>query len=321
MTSVILFIAIVVGALLGYFVPVAGDWLCHHVDYTLLMLVGLLFFGVRFSALFQASKNLRFLIIALLANFIIVPLVGYGVASVFLSAYPLFLVGLVIYFMSPCTDWFLSFTRLAGGNVALGTTLIPINMTVQLLLYPFFLQWFTQNTVHVEASTMGSTLLQWFLLPLLVAVTAHQVFRLLFKPDRFEGILDKADQATSWLTALLVLQIFAGNVSTILEHHTVFFWVLVAVFTFFLLTFLLGESLSRLFQLRYSEHALLMMTIASRNSPLMLAVTMAVLPDQPLIYAALVMGMLVEFPHLTVLRGWLLITRRRLPSREALITA
>lgn len=316
-TSFILMAGIVAGSLLGHFMPSIGEWFGNRVDYTLLTLVGLLFFGVRFGALFQAMKSLQFLLIALFANFVIVPLIGYGIASLFLSAHPLFIIGLVIYFMAPCTDWFLSFTRLSGGNVALGTTLLPINMTVQLLLYPFFLQWFTQNSVQLEAGMIASTLLQWFLQPLLVAIVAHQALRLLFKPVWFERILTCADQATPWLTALLVLQIFAGNIVVILAYFSVFVWVLLAVFIFFLLTFLLGEGLSRLFQLRYPEHALLTMTIAARNAPLMLAVTMAALPNQPLIYAALVIGMLVEFPHLTALRRLLLMSRDRRPPESS----
>jgi ACR3 family arsenite efflux pump ArsB len=320
-TSFILIAGIVIGSLLGHFTPTVGKWLGNRVDYTLLALVGLLFFGVRFGALFQAATNLRFLSIGLLANFVIVPLIGYGIASLFLSAHPLFIVGLMIYFMSPCTDWFLSFTRLSGGNVALGMTLTPINMIVQLLLYPIFLQLFTQNTVHVEAGTIGDTLLQWFLLPLMVAIVAHQALRLLLKPQWFERVLDVADQAAPWVTALLVLQIFTGNIAVILQHLSVFAWVLLAVFTFFVLTFLLGEGLSRLFQLHYPEHALLTMTIAARNAPLMLAVSMVALPEQPLIYAALVIGMLVEFPHLIALRCLLLITRRRLLTGKTTVTA
>ncbi|MEM8661452.1 MAG: arsenic resistance protein [Pseudomonadota bacterium] len=320
-TSFILVIGIVAGSVIGYASPATGEWLGSGVDYTLLTLVGLVFFGVRFGALFQAVRNLRFLMIALIANFVAVPLIGYGIASLFLSAHPLIMVGLVIYFMSPCTDWFLSFTRLSGGNVALGTTLIPINMTVQLLLYPFFLQWFTQNSVQVEAGTIASILLQWFLIPLVIAIAAHQILRLLLKPRWFERVLAAADDATPWLTALLVLQIFAGNISVMLLHLAVFVWVLLAVFTFFVLTFLLSEGLSRLFRFGYPEHALLTMTIAARNAPLMLAVTMAALADQPLIYAALVIGMLVEFPHLAALRRVLLITRERRLQRAEVATA
>ncbi|TFY95184.1 arsenic resistance protein [Pseudomonas nabeulensis] len=312
-TSFLLVAAIVTGGVLGHFLPDTGQWLGERVDHTLLALVGLLFFGVRFGALVQAAGHLRFLVIALLANFLLVPLIGYSVASLFLSAHPLFMVGLVIYFMSPCTDWFLGFTRLAGGNVALGTALIPINMVVQLLLYPLYLQWFTHQTVQVEAGTLGDTLLHWFLVPLVVAVVLHQAGRWLLGQARFERVLHWADQATPWVIALLVLEIFSANIPVILEHRSVFAWVLLAVFVFFVLTFLLGEGISRLFRLRYPEHALLTMTIAARNAPLMLAVTMAALPDQPLVYAALVIGMLVEFPHLTALRRLLLAASRRFP--------
>lgn len=47
-------------------------------------------------------------------------------------------------------------------------------------------------------------------------------------------------------------------------------------------------------------------TTAARNAPLMLGLTTAAFPDQPLIYAALVIGMLVEFSHLTALKHLLL---------------
>ncbi len=310
-TSIILIFGIVIGALLGYFTPVFGERLSNQVDYTLLTLVTLLFFGVRFDALFQVVKDLRFLTVAVLTNFVAIPLFGYGIAALFLSAHPLLFIGLVIYFMSPCTDWFLSFTRLSKGNVALGTALIPINMVLQLLLYPFYLQLFTQNSVQIEASTIGNTLLQWFLLPLLLALIAHQVFHRLLSPTVFERVLNVADNATLWVTAFLVLQLFAGNISVTVAHLSVFVWVLVAVFFFFVIIFLLGEGLSYLFQLCYPERALLSMTMASRNAPLMLAITMVALPDQPLIYAALVIGMLIEIPHLTMLRYVLLSTRNR----------
>ncbi len=48
------------------------------------------------------------------------------------------------------------------------------------------------------------------------------------------------------------------------------------------------------------------MTTAARNAPLMLGITAAATPDQPLIYASLVIGMLIEFPHLTALKHLLL---------------
>ena len=300
-STLLLLTVISVGTLCGYFYPLIGEWLASGIDYTLLALVTLLFFCVRFTALLQVLVHFRFLLIALSANFILVPLLGYSVAFLFLSESPLLVVGLVIYFMSPCTDWFLSFTRLSGGNVPLGTVLIPINMLLQLLLYPFFLQLFTQNAAEINASIIAETLINWFFLPFVLASVLHQVVRRILKPRWFELTLKAADGATLWITALLILQIFAGNISTIFENRAMLIWVIPAVFTFFVLNFFLGEVLRRVFNLAYPEHALLTMTIAARNAPLMLGVTMVVIPDQALVYAVIVIGMLVEFPHLTIL--------------------
>jgi ACR3 family arsenite efflux pump ArsB len=319
-TSFVLISAIFCGSLVGHFSPSSAENLSNGTDYTLLLLVGLLFFGVRFSALTQLVKSLRFFAIAITANFIIVPFIGYGIAALFLSDHPFLFVGLVIYFMSPCTDWFLSFTRLAKGNVSLGTVLIPINMSLQLLLYPVFLSLFTENTVNIESAVIANTLSQWFLIPLIVALVFHAILRKALSASWFDTVLNWADRATLWLTALLLVQIFAGNIAVSLSHLSVLLWVLIAVFTFFVLTFCVGEAISHVFRLRHPEHALLTMTIAARNAPLMLAVTVTVLPDQPLVYTALVIGMLVEMPHLTVLRHILLSRHAREAKHAAMTT-
>lgn len=277
----------------------------------MLALVTLLFFGVRFGALVQAAGRIRFIAIALFTNFVLIPLLGYGVASVMMAGQPLVMLGLLIYFVAPCTDWFLAFTRMSGGNVALGTALIPLNMGLQLLLYPLYLGLFTRHSAHIEPSVIGDTLLHWFLAPLLIGVLTHALLRRVLGAARFERVLAGAARATSWFVACLVMEIFASNIGVILLHADVFARLLLSVFIFFAATFLLGEAISRLCGLAYPERALLTMTTAARNAPLMLAVTTAAIPGQPLVYAALVLGMLVEFPHLTALLNLLLGTGRR----------
>lgn len=312
--SALLVASIIVGAVLGHLQPTAGVRLGAHVDATLRMMVMLLFFGVRFDAVVRASGKLRFLALTLLATYVLVPAIGYAVASVLLWTHPLIMLGLVIYFMAPCTDWFLGFTRLARGNVALGAALIPINMVAQLLLYPVYLHLFTRGSVGLQAGVIGDTLLHWFLVPLTIAALAHYALRWLLGAERFGRLLAYADRAVPWVIALLAMEIFAANIAVILDHRSVFSLVLLAVFLFFLLTYFLGEGISRAARLAYPEHALLTMSIAARNAPLMLAVTMAALPAQPLVYAALIIGMLIEFPHLTVLQRLLLARRRTFPS-------
>lgn len=301
-----LIVAIIFGSLIGAFSPETGSLLGGYVDYTILALVSLLFFEVEFKTLTKISKHLKFLSVAWVANFVLIPTIGFIIASLFLSGQPLFFTGLLIYFIAPCTDWFLGFTKLARGNTSLGTILLPINLITQLLLYPVYLGLFAGEQVGVDVSSIGDTLINWFLIPLVGAIIVHMILKAILPTPKFEQLLSLVNRAIEFVLSILVALIFAANIGTILEHVGTFAIILAAVFTFFVITYYLGEGLSHFFKFNYPEHALLTMTTAARNAPLMLGVTVAAFPDQPLIYAAIIIGMLVEFPHLTALKHILL---------------
>lgn len=245
------------------------------------------------------------------------------IAFLFLSGQPLFFTGLVIYFMAPCTDWFLGFTRLAKGNTALGAVLLPINMITQLLLYPVYLYLFAEGVAPVGASAIEDTLLQWFLAPFATAIALHQILKAVLLPALFSRLLAWVGVAIPFVIALLIMEIFAANIGVMIEHASIFAIMLAAIFLFFVATFVVGEVVSKITGLAYPEHALLTITTAARNAPMMLGLTAIAMPDQPLVYAAIVIGMLLEFPHLTALRQILLRGQQRgadasLPTKGAL---
>ncbi|MGI8406175.1 MAG: arsenic resistance protein, partial [Thermomicrobiales bacterium] len=304
--------AIACGSLIGTLSGSTGESLGSLVDYTVLTLVSLLFFELRLESLRASRANLRFIAVAWIANFVLIPAIGFAVATVFLTGKPLFFTGLVIYFMAPCTDWFLGFTRMAKGNASLGASLIPINMISEILLFPLYLTLFTRWQTGSLVPAASGTLTKWFLIPFIVAVTLHYLLRLLLPSRTFDRLLDLVGRTIPLVIAALVVEIFAANIPTLRDHVAVFGLILVAVFIFFLSTYLLGEGISRVFRFDYPEHALLAMTTAARNAPFMLGGTAAAIPNQPLIYAALIIGMLVEFPHLTALKHILL--RKRAAS-------
>lgn len=305
-TTLLLVAAIVAGSILGGVSSDAGARLGGCVDPLILALVSVLFFEVDFLALRHAGGHWRCLALCWVCNFLVIPWLGWGVASVFLSGQPLLLTGLLIYFMAPCTDWFLGFTRLARGNTALGSVLLPVNLVTQLLLYPVYLGLLAGRGTGQGVISLGATLGQWFLAPFLGAVALHVLLRVLLPAAWFAFLRALAGRLVPWIIAAMVVCIFAANIAVILEHAPAFLRILGAVFVFFVLTYFLAEAAARLGRLAYPERVLLTMTTAARNAPLMLGVTMAVMPGQPLVHAALVIGMLVEFPHLTALKHLLL---------------
>jgi arsenite transporter len=310
-TTILFLLAILIGSLLGAKAPAQAATISDWTDPIILALVSLLFFEVRFQALAKAAAHWRFLSIAWIANFIFIPIIGFAIASLFLSGKPLLFTGLLIYFIAPCTDWFLGFTRMARGNVALGSILIPINLISQILLFPIYLGIFTSNAIGTDVSSLASTLWGWFLLPLLGAIVAHLILSRILPANDFEKILKLTATLIPLSITALIICIFAGNITEIISNPSAFAIILAAVFLFFIATWFLGEFLSRRFKLDHPEHALLAMNTAARNAPLMLGISAAALPNQPLISAAIIIGMLVEFPHLTILTHLLI---RRAPA-------
>ncbi|MEM9168042.1 MAG: arsenic resistance protein [Pseudomonadota bacterium] len=310
--------AILFGSAFGMARPEAGAALAGNIDATILLLVFLLLFEVRIENIVSSLNRAGFIGAALVANFIIIPVLGFAIASVFLAGRPLFAVGLVIYFMAPCTDWFLGFTRLAKGNTALGAALLPINMIVQLLLYPFYLQLFGIDAVEKSAGAVFQTLGQWFLAPLVAAAVFRFLADRLFSERLAQQVQSAVSIVVPVLLAVLVGQIAAANIETLTANVGVFPLILGAIFLFFVLTYFLSEAISKLMRLRYEDRVLMTMTTAARNAPLMLALTIAVIPDQPTIYAAIVIGMLIELPHLVALKT--ILVRRRAATDAAVAT-
>jgi ACR3 family arsenite transporter len=307
--SALFLAAIGAGSLLGTVSPAVGERLGDGVDATLLVLLWLLFFEVRLNEVARLRSAPRFLLVAWCANFLLIPVIGFAVAALFLSGEPLLFTGLMIYLVAPCTDWFLGFTRLAGGNTTLGVVLLPINLVSQVLLFPVFLFLFARVSGDIDPGALAESLWMWFLLPAVLALASRALLGRVLPAAVFARLLRGAAATIPLVLAALIVQIFAAHIGAILDHADAFVVVLVALVVFFAATYAVGNLLSTLFGFEYPEHALLAMTTAARNAPLMLALTMVALPGQPLVYAAIVIGMLVEFPHLTAIRALLL--RRR----------
>lgn len=313
-TAIILIAAIVCGSALGIALPQAGGVLSGQIDFTILLLVFLLLFEVRIQSILSSLNRIPLIAAALILNFIVIPAIGFAIASVFLSGHPLFFIGLVIYFMAPCTDWFLGFTRLAKGNTALGAALLPINMIVQLLLYPVYLHIFGIDAIETGAGDIFQTLWQWFLVPLLIAVASRFIAERALRKAQFDLVQSVVSVIIPTLIAVLVLQLSAVNIGTLMAHAVVFPLVLCGILLFFVSTYFLSKAVSKLMKLSYEDRVLITMTTTARNAPLMLAVTMAVIPDQPIIYAAIIIGMLVELPHLVALK--VVLMKQRVTERE-----
>lgn len=286
-------LAMIVGMLTGILSDI-GSQINITVDYLILALVFMVLLDAPLNKILIAVKQPKLLAICWFSNFVIIPVISFLLSRYLLVDQPLVAIGLAIYFMFPCTDWFLGFTRMANGNTGLGSVLLPINMLTQLLLYPIYLQLVAQQAIaDIRFQEIVTTLTDWFLIPAVLA------FIIRFLVGRFKiNIQLFLSKATNGIIYALVFAIFAVNVNQIFDNYSVFALILLVVSAFFILTTIITEIIAKLFALNYEDHVLYSMTTTARNAPLMLGLTMSVLPNQPMIYTAIIIGMLIEFPYL-----------------------
>lgn len=304
LTTMLFLAAIAAGSVIGVFGP--GCAVAGLADPLILLLVGAVFFTMRIESPSALRRAPRTALIAIALNFVAIPLIAAPLTLLLPSE--ALRVGVLIYCLAPCTDWFLGFTRLAGGDVAAAGALVPLQMILQLALLPVWLGLFAGESVGWMPQTAATALLVWFALPAGIGLAA----RLLVPRSWRVRAIGVVDAGVPVLIALVIVAIFAGNVTTILADPASFAWALVVVFAFLVATFALGDATARALRLDHAAHALVTVTTSARNAPLMLAVTTVALPDQPVVQAAIVLGMLIEFPHLTAITH---ILRRRIERR------
>lgn len=254
---------------------------------------------ISLESIGRAAKNLKFFSIAVSTNFIAIPLLAFILAWIFVGDEPALLLGLVMYLVTPCTDWFMAFTQQAKGDTALGTLLLPWNLLLQILLLPFYVLIIAGATIPVELADFKGAILLFFALPLLLSRVARKLI------IRTMGAFDArastffSNIQTGALT-LVVLAMFASQGREILDNALLFPRVLSAVGVFLIAVFVLAKIIGDIVALPRKEYVLLNFTTSARNSPVALAIALGAFPNQPLIAAIIVLGPLVELPILAL---------------------
>ena len=101
--------------------------------------------------------------------------------------------------------------------------------------------------------------------------------------------------------SILVFAIFNNNIESLLNNMIVLPKTLLVVTCFFFIAYFLGVFISKKASFSQGEKASLIITASARNTPLMLAISIGLFPGEYIIQLILILGMLIEFPHLIFL--------------------
>ena len=293
--------AIVGGLLLGQAsgVPAIADVLILPF---LMVMLFCVFAGVPLSRLRGAVRNRRVVGSSLVVNFLWNPLLAVVLGAVFLRDHPALWVGLILLLVTPCTDWYLVFTDLADGDVALATSLLPYNLLIQLLLLPVYLFVLAGELVVVPLDLLAESILLVLVVPLLFAVAARRGFGRWQDRGWYEReVVSRLGPVGIVFLALAIGAMFASQGALLLDQPTLLALMAVPVAVFYAINLGIGFGVGRVLSFSYGELVCFNNTILSRNSPTALAIAVVAFPHEPLIPLALVIGPLLELPLLGVI--------------------
>lgn len=292
--------AVICGLALGQIpgVPAVADRLI------LPFLMGMLFAaftGIPLSRLRGAFGNRRVAGSSLLLNFVWNPLLAVFLGAIFLREHPALWVGLIMLMVTPCTDWYLIFTDIAEGDVALATSLLPYNLVLQLILLPVYLYVFAGTLIELPVDVLLESVILVLIIPLAFGGIARWGLPRL-KGDRWftQRFLPTLSSAQILFLSLAIGAMFASQGEVILENPGLLALLAVPVVVFYVLNLGIGFGVGRLLSFSYREQVCFNNTILSRNSPTALAIAVVAFPNEPLVPLALVIGPLLELPLLGV---------------------
>lgn len=299
--------AVAVGLLLGQSQVIAARAGRFILPFLLLMLLGV-FIQLPLRQVTGALKHRRVAGLSLLINFVWNPLFAWLLGWLFLRQQPALWLGLIMLMVTPCTDWYLVFTSIARGNVALATALLPWNLLLQLILLPVYLLVLGGTLVPLEWQVVVESVLVVLLLPLVAAILLRRLVTVRRGSQWLQQQLLPAIQPWQIVfLALAIVAMFASEGAALLERPLVFLALLPPVLLFFIVNFGLVFLLARRLKFGYENYATLCCTTLARNSPIALAIALVAFPERPQIALALVIGPLIELPVLSIASQLLLL--------------
>jgi ACR3 family arsenite transporter len=316
-----IFMAIGAGIAIGYFLPSISNFITGlSIGTTSIPIaVGLILMmypplaKVKYEEIGIAFKNKKLLALSLFMNWIVGPLVMFGLAVLFLRAYPGYMIGVILVGLARCIAMVIVWNELAGGDREVAVGLVALNAIFQVLFYApliylfitLALNWFNLVpgiNVSVSMWEAAKTVFVFLGIPFLAGLITRYSLIAAKGKEWFENVFaPKIGIITLIALLFTIVVMFSTQGEKIINSPFDVFIIAIPLLMYFLFMWFTAFLIAKKIGGNYGQTTALSFTAASNDFELAIAVAIAIFGLSSNQAFATVIGPLLEVPVLILL--------------------